>query len=71
MPFSACVAWSAFSEEKQMPVMLCPSSLRSLSFAVTTATEAPASARRARIVGARSHFGSFIMISVPLAASNR
>ena len=65
MPFSSSVASSAFSAEKQMPFMPWPSSLRSLSLAVTTATDWPALARPARIVGARSHFGSFIMTSVP------
>ena len=40
------VAWSAFSAEKQMPRIRWPSSARSLSLAVTTATFAPASAKR-------------------------
>jgi hypothetical protein len=71
MPFSASVAWSAFSDEKQMPFMPCPSRRRSLSLAVTTATEKPASASAASSVGARSHLGSFIMTSVLLAVSNR
>ncbi len=53
MPFSAFDTWSDFSDEKQMPLSLWPSSERSLSFAVTTATFAPASANAARIVGAR------------------
>ncbi len=52
-----------------MPFIRCPSSLRSLSLAVTTATVAPPSASAARMLGARSHFGSFIMTSVPLATS--
>ncbi len=46
MPFSCCVAWSAFSAEKQMPRSLWPSSLRSLSLAVTTATRMPAVGHR-------------------------
>ncbi len=71
MPFSCSVTWSAFSDEKQMPFILWPSSVRSLSLAVTTATLCPASASAARIVGARSHFGSFIITSVPLSTSNR
>ena len=62
---------SAFSAEKQMPFILWPSSRRSLSLAVTTATDLPASASAASRVGARSHLGSFIMTSVPLAVSNR
>ena len=53
MPFSANVTWSAFSEEKQMPCIWWPSSLRSLSFAVITATFAPASENAARIVPTR------------------
>ncbi len=71
MPFSARLATSAFSDEKQIPVMPLPSSLRSLSLAVTTAQRRPAPDSAARIVGARSHFGSFIMTSVPLSTSNR
>jgi hypothetical protein len=39
--------------------------------AVTTATAWPALASSARIVGARSHFGSFIITSAPVATSNR
>ncbi len=70
MPFSCCVAWSAFSAEKQMPRSLCPSNRRSLSFAVTTATDCPVSATAARIVGARSHLGSFIMTSALASTSN-
>ncbi len=53
MPFSASVTWSAFSEEKQMPFIRWPRSLRSLSLAVMTATFAPASEKAARIVPAR------------------
>ena len=71
MPFSSSVASFAFSAEKQMPFMPWPSSLRSLSFAVITATDWPASASAARMVGARSHFGSFIITSVCVATSNR
>ncbi len=52
-----------------MPRILWPSSWRSLSLAVTTATLQPASASAASSVGARSHFGSFIMTSVPLSTS--
>jgi hypothetical protein len=51
------------------PTMPCPSSRRSLSLAVTTAQVLPASAMAARMVGARSHFGSFIITSVPEAVS--
>ena len=36
-----------------------------------TAQRDPASASAARIVGARSHFGSFIITSVPVSVSNR
>jgi hypothetical protein len=71
MPLSRSVAWSACSEEKQMPRRPWPSRRRSLSLAVTTATRRPASASAARMVGARSHFGSFIITSVSVAASNR
>ncbi len=71
MPFSSVVASSAFSAEKQMPFIRWPRSFRSLSLAVITATNWPALASSARIVGARSHFGSFIITSVPLATSNR
>ena len=71
MPLSSSVTASAFSEEKQMPCMPLPSSRRSLSLAVTTAQRFPASASAARMVGARNHFGSFIITSVPEAASNR
>ena len=69
MPFSARLAWSACSEEKQMPRMPWPSSFLSLSLAVITAQLAPAVARPDRIVGARSHFGSFIITSAPEAGS--
>ena len=69
MPFSSRVAWSAFSAEKQTPRMPWPRSLRSLSFAVTTATERPPSASAASRLGARSHFGSFIMTSLSVATS--
>ena len=47
IPFSTAVTLSAFSDEKQIPFILWPSSARSLSFAVTTATFAPASANAA------------------------
>ena len=61
MPFSASVALSAFSEEKHTALPSktrpLPSSRRSLSLAVTTATRAPAFWKAAKIVGARSHFG--------------
>ena len=42
-----------------------PSSSRSLSLAVTTATLAPAFWNASKIVGARSHLGSFIIVSRP------
>ena len=71
MPFSASVTSSAFSDEKQMPVILWPSSARSLSLAVTTATFAPASANAARIVPARRYFGSFIITSAPASRSQK
>ena len=71
MPLSASLAWSAFSDEKQMPCMPWPSSWRSLSFAVMTATDLPALASSASSVGARSHFGSFIITSVLLMLSYR
>ena len=61
------VALSAFSEEKQTAVPSntrpLPSSSLSLSLAVTTATLAPAFWNASKIVGARSHLGSFIIIS--------
>ena len=69
MPCSASVVSSAFSDEKQMPVMLCPSSRRSLSFAVTAATRAPVAASAARMVPHRRYFGSFIMTSAPVSGS--
>ena len=72
MPLASSVAWSAFSDEKQMPLdILCPSRLRSLSLAVTMATDLPASASAANSVGARSHLASFIITSVPVAVSYR
>ena len=52
-----------------MPRIWCPSKLRNLSLAVTTATFLPASAKAASTVGARSHLGSFIMTSLSLAVS--
>src|SRR2546421_12027810 len=69
MPCSAWVVSLAFSDEKQMPFIWGPSRRRSLSLAVTTATVAPAPARRARIVSARRYFGSFIMTSTPACGS--
>ena len=69
MPCSALVTSLAFSAEKQMPRILWPRSRRSLSLAVITATLQPASLSAASSVGARSHFGSFIMTSVPLSTS--
>ena len=71
MPFSASEATSAFSDEKQMPVMPWPSKRRSLSLAVITAQVLPAPDSAARMVGARSHLGSFIITSVPVATSNK
>ena len=70
MPFSACVASAAFSEEKQMPPFsLCPRSFLSLSFAVTTATLAPVSESAASTVPARRYFGSFIITSASASRS--
>ncbi len=71
MPFAAIVASLARSDEKQMPDILWPSSARSLSLAVTTATLAPASANAARIVPARRYFGSFIITSAPASRSQK
>jgi len=66
------VTASAFSDEKQMPfAILWPSRLRSLSFAVTMATDLPALASASNSVGARSHLASFIITSVPVAVSYR
>ncbi len=53
MPCSAALVRSAFSAEKQTPDMRWPSSARSLSLAVTTATRAPASEKAARMVPQR------------------
>ena len=69
MPCSATVVWSAFSDEKQIPVMPCPSRRRSLSLAVTTASRAPAPAKAARMVSARRYFGSFIITSASASRS--
>ena len=41
-PVSSSIAWSAFSADTQIPFRPWPSSVRSLSLAVTTATFAPA-----------------------------
>ena len=71
MPLAASVASSAFSDEKQIPFSWWPSSARSLSFAVTTATLAPASASAARIVPARRYFASFIITSAPASRSQK
>ena len=75
MPLSSRVALSAFSEENATAVPSktrpLPSSRRSLSLAVTTATLAPAFWKAAKMVGARSHFGSFIIVSWPVAGSMR
>ena len=71
MPFAAIVASLARSDEKQMPAISWPSSARSLSFAVTTATLAPAAANAARIVPARRYFGSFIITSAPASRSQK
>ena len=68
MPLPASVTWSAFSDEKQMPFSLWPSSVRSLSLAVMTATLAPASANAASSVPARRYFASFIITSAPASA---
>ena len=46
-----------------------PSIARSLSFAVTTATLAPASWNACMMVGARRNFASFIITSVLVAGS--
>jgi hypothetical protein len=69
MPFSPTVASAAFSDEKQMPFILCPRSLRSLSLAVTTATLAPASDSAASTVPARRYLGSFIITSASASRS--
>ncbi|MCY1242544.1 hypothetical protein D9M72_555090 [compost metagenome] len=71
MPFSSIVTWSDFSDEKQMPFILWPSSLRSLSLAVTTASLAPASANAASTVPARRYLGSFIITSWPSSRSKK
>src|SRR5664279_5352444 len=54
-----------------MPVILWPSSERSLSLAVTTATLAPASASAARIVPARRYLASFIITSARASGSQK
>ena len=69
MPASASWASFAFSAEKHSPARPCPSSARSLSLAVITATDAPAAANAASSVPARRYFGSFIITSVPLSRS--
>ena len=71
MPCSVSVVSSAFSDEKQMPFSPWPSSRRSLSLAVTTATVAPAAASRASSVSARRYLGSFIMTSTPACGSQK
>jgi hypothetical protein len=50
---------------------LLPSSSRSLSLAVTTATLAPAFWKASKMVGARRNFGSFINTSSPLSRSKK
>ena len=69
IPCSSFVVSSAFSDEKQIPCMPWPSSRRSLSFAVTTATRAPARDSAARRVSQRRNFGSFIITSWPVTGS--
>ena len=75
MPLSFRFTLSAFSEEKATAVPSkarpLPSSRRSLSFAVTMAIFAPAFWKASKMVGARSHFGSFIIVSWPVAGSMR
>ena len=71
MPLPSSVTWSAFSDEKQIPFSLWPSSERSLSFAVTTATLAPASASAASNVPARRYFASFIITSACASGSQK
>ena len=76
MPFSSSVASSAFSAEKQMPFRPLPSSRRSLSFAVTTATlrtlfgetgEHGRGDQVLRIV--HQHFGAAVAIEKVVAAN--
>jgi hypothetical protein len=74
MPFSASVALSAFSDENAIarPLPMSspkPKSVRSLSFAVTTATLAPASWNAFMMVSARMKRASFIITSWPAAGS--
>ncbi len=76
MPFSASVVVSDFSDEKHTAApprqsSPSPSSARSLSLAVTTATFAPARWNAAKMVGARRKRGSFIITSSPVSGSNR
>ena len=71
MPLRSSVASAAFSDEKQIPAIRCPSSARSLSLAVTTATLAPAPANAARMVPARRYLGSFIITSAPASRSQK
>jgi hypothetical protein len=71
MPLTASVTWSAFSDEKQIPCSLWPSSERNLSFAVITATLAPASASAASSVPARRYLASFIMTSAFASGSQK
>ncbi len=71
MPLASSVTSADFSEEKQMPSSLWPSSERSLSLAVMTATRAPASASAARMVPARRYLASFIITSAPDSGSQK
>ena len=71
MPCSASVVSLAFSDEKQTPRIPWPSSRRSLSFAVTTASRAPSRANAARMVPQRRYRGSFIMTSAPASRSKK
>ncbi len=68
-PCSATVVRSACSEEKHTPCMPWPSRRRSLSLAVTTASEAPARENAARMVSDLRYLGSFIITSAPASRS--
>ncbi len=71
MPWVPGRASAAFSDEKQMPSRPWPSSERSLSLAVTTATFAPRAPNAASIVPARRYRGSFIMTSASASRSQK
>ena len=60
------LATSAFSEEKQIAFLkFFPNNFLSFSFAVITATFAPAFSKASKIVDALKNVSSFIKVSLP------